>query len=155
VRFYRTLGNFLEFPIVKTSAWLPGKRSLNDKKKTENFGGTSHGVPQKVSVFSDHPKIFYRPINSQFLQWKIHGNYSGCGKILLKIRIDYFMLIIRSNKFQVILIVGSIKIKKILFESTKLKIIRGVDRQIGSTRNWNEVKVGSFLIPLYLIRSLG
>jgi len=58
------------------------------------------------------------------------------------------------DKFCVILIVESIKIKKILTELAKLKIIRRVDRCIGSTWSRNEVKVGSFSTLLYLLKSL-
>jgi len=41
------------------------------------------------------------------------------------------MLIIRSKKFREILIVGSIKIKKILPKPAKLKIIRDFEELIG------------------------
>jgi len=119
------------------------------------FWGTPSEVPPKVLVFSDYPKIFFRAINHQFLRWKIHGNYPRCGKISLKISITSFMLIMRSDKFQGILIFGSIKIKKILPEPAKLKIIRGVDWRIGSTRNQIEVKEESFLTPLHLLKILG
>jgi len=65
------------------------------------------------------------------------------------------MLVMRSDKFNGILIVQSIKIKKTLPEPTKLKIIREVDRRIGSTRSRNVVKVGSFFTPVHLSRRLG
>jgi len=65
------------------------------------------------------------------------------------------MLIMLSDKFCDILIVGSIKIKKILPKPVKLMIIRGVNHRIGSTRSRNEVKVETFLTPLCLIKSLG
>jgi len=118
------------------------------------FWRTPWEVPPKVSFFPNHPKIFFRVVNRQKPRWKIHDNYPMCGKISLKISTAFFMLIMRFEKFHGILIVGSIKIKKILPKPAKLKIIRKVDRHIGSTRSRNEVKVGSFITPLYLLKSL-
>jgi len=65
------------------------------------------------------------------------------------------MLIMLSNKFCNILIVGSIKSNKILSKLAKLKIIRGVDQRIESTQSQIEVEVGSFLTLLYLLKILG
>jgi len=65
------------------------------------------------------------------------------------------MFIMRFNKFRGILIVKSIKIKKILSKPAKLKIIWGVDQCIGSTRSQIEVKEETFLIPLHLLKTLG
>jgi len=81
-------------------------------------------------------------------------NNPGCDKISLKISVASFMLIMQSNKFQDILIVGSIKIKKIFPKPAKLNINCGVDRRIGSIRHRNEVKLGSFLLFLNLLRIL-
>jgi len=78
----------------------------------------------------------------------------GAVKSHKKIIIAFFMLIMRSKKFCGILIVESIKIKKILPKLAKLKIIRGVDRRIESTRSRIEVKEESFLTPLHLLKTL-
>jgi hypothetical protein len=148
------------FPIYRNLKEIAGFDSPCSNVQSKNMSlhiswGIPWEVPQKVSVFSDHPKIFFRAVNRQFLRWEIQGNYPECGKISLKISIAYFMLITRYNKFQDILIVGSIKIKKILPEPANLKFKYGVDRRIGSIWHRNEVNLGSFLTPLYLLRSLG
>jgi len=65
------------------------------------------------------------------------------------------MLIMHSDKFRGILIVGGIEIKKILPKPVKLKIIWRVELCIRSARSRIEVEEESFLTPLYLPKSLG
>jgi len=66
-------------------------------------------------------------INCFNLQQEIPKNYLDCGKISLKIRVAYFMLIKNSNKFQDSPIAKSTQINEILQVSTKLKITMEFD----------------------------
>jgi len=103
------------FPIHEKLKEIAGFNSSSSSNMGLHiFCGIPWEISQKVLEFSDSQKIFFQTINRPILQWKIHWNYPRCGKILLKINLASFMLIMRSNKFCSILIVKNIKIDKIL-----------------------------------------
>jgi len=133
----------------------PSSNVQNKNMIFQIFCGILWEVPWKVSEFFDSHKIFFQTVNRQILQWEIYRNYPGCGKISLKIITTFLMLIMRLDKSHGILIVGSIKIDKILPKSAKLKIICEVDWRIESIRSWIEIEEGSFLTSLHLLKNLG
>jgi len=99
----------------------------------------------KVSIFYNPPKIFFRAVNYLNSRWEIHGNYPGGGRISLKTKLIYFMLIMRPDKLHGIPIVRGLRISDIPSKLSMWRDLRGVDWHLKSAWSWNKVNKETFL----------
>ncbi len=97
----------------------------------------------------------FRMVNCPNLRWQIPRNFPGGGKFPLNISIAPFMLISYPIKFHNILIVRSTRTCRIPQQLTEFKVHGQFDRRSRSIRKKNGAQDRSFLIPLYLLQSLG
>jgi len=134
--------------------WISFGNNTKQEKKNTYILWDSIKVSQKVLEFSNSQKIFFWIVNCQIPRREIPKNFPENGKISLKIRIAFFMLIMCHEKFHGILIIRSTRIHKDPSRLLNLRIIRGVDWRIKSTRSRIGVEKNFFFTPLNLPKSL-